>query len=80
MVNEFPKADLVLDLRGLTCPAPILKTKQAADKLKVGQVMEVWGTDPGTKSDMPAWAKRAGHEFMGYVEEGDFVKYYVKKK
>jgi tRNA 2-thiouridine synthesizing protein A len=80
MMNEFPKADKVLDLRGLTCPGPILKTKHAIEELEAGQVIEVWGTDPGTKSDMPAWAKRAGHEFLGFKDEGDFFKYYVRKK
>ena len=77
---DFPKSDLVLDLRGLTCPAPILQTKKAIDQLQSGQIMEIWGTDPGTNSDMPAWTKRVGHEFLGSKEKYDFVKYYVKKK
>jgi tRNA 2-thiouridine synthesizing protein A len=73
------EGDKVIDLRGLTCPAPILRTKKAIEELEPGQVLEVWGTDPGTKSDMPAWAKRAGHEFLGFKDEGDFVKFYVRK-
>lgn len=76
---NFPKADEVLDLRGLTCPEPVLKTKKAVDQLRIGQVIEVWGTDPGTKSDLPAWARRVGHEFLGYKEEAEYVKYYVRK-
>jgi tRNA 2-thiouridine synthesizing protein A len=78
-MEEFPKPDKVLDLRGLTCPAPILKTKRAVDRLEAGQVIEVWGTDPGTKSDMPAWARQAGHEFLGYKDGGDFTKFYIRK-
>jgi len=74
------KADKVIDLRGLTCPGPILQTKKAIDELEPGQVLEIWGTDPGTKSDMPAWAKRAGHEFLGVEDAGDYMKFYVRKK
>ncbi len=77
---EFPRADKVLDLRGLVCPEPVLMTKKAVDELEKGQVIEVWGTDPGTKSDLPAWARRVGHEFLGYKEEADYVKFYVRKK
>lgn len=76
---EFPNADKVLDLRGLTCPEPVLMTKKAVDGMEKGQVIEVWGTDPGTKSDLPAWARRVGHEFLGFKEEKDFIKFYVRK-
>jgi tRNA 2-thiouridine synthesizing protein A len=74
------KADKVIDLRGLTCPGPILQTKKAIEEIEPGQVLEIWGTDPGTKSDMPAWAKRAGHEFLGFEDAGDYMKFYVRKK
>ncbi len=77
---DLLKADKVLDLRGLTCPEPILMIKKAVDELEEGKVIEIWGTDPGTKSDLPAWARRVDHEFLGYKEEGDYVKFYVRKK
>ncbi len=73
------KADKVIDLRGLTCPGPILQTKKAIQELEPGQVLEIWGTDPGTKSDIPAWAKRTGHEFLGFEDAGDYIKFYVRK-
>lgn len=73
------KADEVLDCKGLSCPMPLLKTKKAIQKLKSGQILEVLGTDPGTKQDLPAWCEKAGHEFLGVVEEAGYTRYFIKK-
>ncbi len=59
------KPDEVLDCRGLSCPMPILKVKKAMANMSAGQVLEVLGTDPGTRNDLPAWAKRTGNEYLG---------------
>ena len=73
-------ADEVLDAKGLSCPMPLLKTKKAISKLGSGQVLEVLGTDPGTKNDLPGWCQKEGHEFLGTKEESDFIRFYIKKK
>lgn len=77
---EGIKADQTLDCRGLSCPMPVLKTKKAVGGMKSGQVLEVLGTDAGTKNDMPAFAKRAGHEYLGLKEDEGFTRYFLKIK
>lgn len=73
------KVDMTLDAKGLSCPMPLLKTKKAIGSLQSGQVLEVLGTDPGSKNDLPGWCERSGHEFIG-AEDGDgFFKFYIKK-
>lgn len=74
------KADEVLDLKGLSCPMPILKTKKALQNLKSGQILEVWGTDPGTKNEMPKMCEKEGHEFLGMIDEPGYTRYFIKKK
>ena len=56
--------DESLDCRGLSCPMPVLKTKKAIGKMQSGQILEILSTDTGTKNDMPAFTKRAGHEYQ----------------
>jgi len=73
------KADEVLDVQGLCCPMPVVKSKKAIDALEIGQVLEIIGTDPGSKGDIPAWANRAGHEFVGSTEEGETFHFFVRK-
>lgn len=74
------KIDSSLDARGLGCPMPLLKAKKAFDGLQAGEVLEIVGTDPGSKNDFPNWAERTGNEYLGFVEEGDHYKFYMKKK
>lgn len=73
------KADESLDCFGLMCPMPIVKTAQAIKKMKVGQVLAVTATDKGIKQDMPAWCKTTGNECLGFEEQGEEIKVYVKK-
>jgi tRNA 2-thiouridine synthesizing protein A len=74
------KADDSLDARGMGCPMPLLKAKKAIEKLESGQVLEIIGTDPGSKNDFPNWAQRTGNEYLGFSEESDYFKFYMRKK
>jgi TusA-related sulfurtransferase len=65
--------DVTLDCYGLLCPMPIIKVAQKIKELKVGQVLEVIATDEGIKTDLPAWCKMTGQEFLGVQEvNGEF--------
>lgn len=74
------KPEETLDCRGLSCPMPILKTKKAIGKMKSGQILEVLSTDAGTKNDLPSFANRAGHEFLGDKDDDGFQRFYLKAK
>ncbi|MBU0515522.1 MAG: sulfurtransferase TusA family protein [Proteobacteria bacterium] len=71
--------DETLDARGLSCPMPLLKTKKQLAKMQSGQVLEVLGTDPGTKNDLPSFCKRSGDEYLGEAEDSGFFRMYIKK-
>lgn len=73
------KADAVLDCQGLSCPMPVVKTKQALDALLPGQVLEIRATDRGSLADIQAWAKNTGHHYLGTVEDGRLLVHYVRK-
>lgn len=75
------KADLTLDCKGLSCPMPMMKLAKAMKELKAGGVLEMLGTDPGTKSDLPKWCEKSGNEMM--LEEaldGGVFRYLIRKK
>ena len=79
MVDDI-KADETLDCRGLSCPMPILKTKKAMGKMTSGQILELLSSDPGTKNDLPKFATRAGHEYLGEKDDQGFTRFYLKVK
>ena len=69
----------VVDARGTSCPGPILAAKKGMAEVKVGEIMEVLATDSGTQKDLPAWANKMGHEYLGFVEEAGYLKLFVKR-
>ena len=69
--------DEILDCRDLNCPMPILRTTKAVAKMESGQILEVQSTDPGTKNDLPSFAGRSGHVYLGYKDEEGFTRSYI---
>jgi tRNA 2-thiouridine synthesizing protein A len=80
-LKENVTPDQTLDARGLGCPMPLLKAKKAIEGLGSGKVLEVLGTDPGSKNDFASWAEKTGNEYLGFEEPsaGQF-KHYLRKK
>jgi len=71
--------DQILDCVGLTCPMPVLRTKQAIDALEVGQVLQLTATDPASPADVKAWANMTGHELIDSVESGRQFIFLIRK-
>jgi tRNA 2-thiouridine synthesizing protein A len=72
--------DTTLDSKGLSCPMPLLKAKKAIKGMASGQIIEILSTDPGTKNDLPHFAKKSGHEYLGVREDGGVTRFYIKVK
>ena len=69
-----------LDVKGASCPMPVVKTKSAIDELEAGAILEVLATDPGSMSDIDGWAEgTAGVELVDQREDGDVYRHYVRK-
>jgi tRNA 2-thiouridine synthesizing protein A len=79
MSTEAPKYDHLLDVKGLSCPLPILKTKKAMDSLGNGQILKVEATDPGSRNDIVSWAKRTGNEILKVDGGPGMYIFYIKK-
>ena len=73
------QADKVIDARGSACPGPLLAAKKEIANITAGQVMEVLSADEGTKRDIPKWASKKGHDYLGVVEEDGYFRIYLKK-
>lgn len=68
-----------VDARNLSCPMPVVRAKQAIDKLNSGQVLELLATDKASKRDIPAWAASGGHQVIKVLEHPDMLKFYIQK-
>ncbi|HSC68544.1 MAG TPA: sulfurtransferase TusA family protein [Cellvibrio sp.] len=68
-----------LDTRGLRCPLPLLKAKQALRDLPTGDVLRVLATDAGSVRDFQAYAQLSGQQLLAHAERDSVFCYLLKK-
>lgn len=73
------RVDQRLDCSGLRCPLPLLRTKQALNRLPAGSVLEVLATDAGAERDIPAFLKLSTHRLLGMRRAGDAFHFWIEK-
>jgi TusA-related sulfurtransferase len=69
----------VVDARGSACPGPLLEAKKAIGAVKVDEVLEIWSADPRTKDDIPRWASKVGHEYLGVLDADGYDRILVRR-
>jgi len=74
------QAASVVDARGVSCPGPLLEAKKGIGNVKVGEILEVLSNDPGSRNDIPAWSKKVGHEYLGYLSVDGADRLFVKRQ
>ncbi len=82
-LTEAQVADLaaakVADARGTACPGPLLEAKKAMAGIAVGEVLELWSSDPQTKTDVEAWAAKVGHGFLGVAAAQGYERVFIRR-
>jgi len=71
---------LTLDLKGLSCPLPIVKTAKAIKELQPGDLVEVLATDPGSVPDFRAWARSTGNELVEHANLDGVFRFVIRKR
>ena len=74
------QVDKVVDARGTACPGPLLEAKRAmVDIPPNGGILEVLSSDEGTNEDIPLWAKKVQHEYLGTIVEAGYWRIFVRR-
>ena len=71
--------DEKLDASGLTCPLPLLKAKQALNRMTAGQTLEVVCTDPGSVRDFEVFARQSGNTLLATEQHDGQYRYLLAK-
>ncbi|MCL5735899.1 MAG: sulfurtransferase TusA family protein [Actinobacteria bacterium] len=72
-------AELKLDVRGETCPIPLVEVRKALRQASPGDVLEVVGTHPSSKKEIPLAVKALKLELLSIEEEGDTWKIRIRR-
>ena len=68
-----------LDFRGLRCPLPVLRAKQALDDMNSGETLRIVATDPASMMNIQAFIGITGNELVEAREEDGKFYYLIKK-
>lgn len=78
--EHFIEANVRLDMKGQTCPGPIIGAKRLIDSLPDGQVLLLISDCPGTKDDLYVWAENTGNRVLRNERFADgSVGYYIQR-
>ena len=72
-------SEIKVDCTGETCPVPLVETRKALRKAKEGDIVEVVGTHPASKKEIPMAVKALGLELMDLQEQDGVWKIRIRK-
>lgn len=72
--------DRELDVKGLNCPLPILRTKKALFEMSSGQILRVLATDPNAVKDFQAFARQTGNVLLANAEADQVYEFFFQRK
>jgi len=75
---ELAQQRKIIDSRGSFCPGPLTDLFKAYRIANLGDVLEVWATDPAAKSDIQAWATHTGNQLVEIADEKGYTRIVVK--
>ncbi len=77
---ETPAITRTVDARGSYCPGPLMELIRAIREGQVGDVIAVWSSDAGSKSDIPKWVEKAGHRLVSLEARDGYDEIVVAKQ
>ncbi len=72
-------ADMKIDVTGETCPVPLVELRKALKKASPGEIVEVVGTHPASKKEIPMAVEALGSELVDVEEKDGVWKIKIRK-
>jgi tRNA 2-thiouridine synthesizing protein A len=77
--DSRPPARITLDLRGLKCPLPALRTRKALAAMSPGDVLAVEATDPMSAIDIPHLVRETGDTLEASTAEHGVLRFVIRR-
>ena len=79
MTDTAVSISRTIDARGSFCPGPLMELIRAIREGKVGDVIAVYSSDKGSKTDIPRWIEKAGHRLVALETRDGYDEIIVEK-
>jgi TusA-related sulfurtransferase len=76
---KAPSVTRIVDARGSFCPGPLMELIRAIRESEPGQVIAVYSSDSGSRTDIPKWVEKAGHRLVEVETRGAYDEIVVEK-
>ena len=73
-------SETVLDVKGMTCPLPVLRANRSLRGLAPGARLRVLATDRAAVADFQAFCRETGHALLAWSEEGGVFSFVIRRK
>lgn len=70
----------ILDVKGLSCPLPVLRTQKRMRDLPPGETLRILATDPGAPRDIAAFCEAQGHELVAASRDDDVFTIEIRRR
>ena len=78
MKSQYLKCHKLLDVTGLNCPLPLLKTKLALEDMHDGELLLVKTTDPHALIDFKVFAIRSTHQLLNQEKKANEYHFVIR--
>ena len=72
-------AEIKVDCTGETCPVPLVETRKALRKAETGDIVEVTGTHPASKKEIPMAVKALRLELLDVQEDNGVWRIRIRR-
>ncbi|HEU4540023.1 MAG TPA: sulfurtransferase TusA family protein [Jiangellaceae bacterium] len=79
-MTDLPDPDLTLDCRSMRCPLPVIELARRITEAPASGIVAVVADDPAAATDIPAWCRLRGHEYLGIGEPVHGAPAYLVRK
>ncbi len=68
-----------IDARCAFCPGPLLELIAAINLASIGDEIDIWSSDQGAATEIPAWCAKVGHSVVETCERKGYWSVVVRK-
>jgi tRNA 2-thiouridine synthesizing protein A len=79
MIDTNVTITRAVDARGSFCPGPLMELIRAIREGQVGDIIAVYSSDKGSKTDIPKWIEKAGHRLVTLEARDGYDEIVVEK-
>ena len=73
-------SETLLDVKGMSCPLPVLRANRALRGLTAGERLRVLATDRAAVADIQAFCRETGHALLAFSEEAGVFSFVIRKR